>query len=215
MQNSYKSTVGHEQQNNVGSKYIIDGLVAASWPLTILIIMIFLFLPLKRLIESLTKNFDKVSEIKIGGIGWKTVDLENAVSDLEILKAMLITSYSDKSIDQEEIDIIMQKIKNMPSYIEHLSKINKEKIIKESVSIAGADNKIDPEEYLHFRINAKQLGVDYARIDEILIDVCIKSNGSIKPPKDLKEAYEFKLKEYTSKITLEEFAARATWKIKP
>lgn len=191
-----KSSTTETIRQEIEGDYILDEFVEAAWPITIILIIFVLYIPIKKLIESLANNLGKAKVVTIGGVSWKTLDLENAVVDLEILKATVTTAYIDKDIDPVEMDIIIQKIRNMPSYIEHISSEAKETILKESINMAGADMKIDPEEYILFRSQAKILGVKFDRIDELLLDICI--TRKIIPPHQLQEQYELKKQEYAA-----------------
>jgi 3-dehydroquinate synthase class II len=119
---------------SIDSKYLIDTFVDTSWQIIVIILIILLYKPLRELISSLANNLGKAKEIVISGISWKTIDLENAVADLEILKAVLLTAHADNDINLKEIDIIIHKVRNMPSYINHISIQNKERILIESIN---------------------------------------------------------------------------------
>jgi hypothetical protein len=193
--NQLKSTETIRQ--NIENDYILDDFVEVIWPITIILIVFIFYFPIRKLIESLANNLGKAREVTIGGVSWKTIDLENAVVDLEILKATVITAYIDEDIDPIEIEIILQKVRNMPSYIKHISNEAKEKILIESINMAGADKKIDSEEYILFRSQAKMLNVEFNRIDDLLLDICI--TRKITPPPQLEKLYELKKKEYAAR----------------
>ncbi len=175
-------------RQEIEQDYIVDEFVDAAWPLTIIIILSILYMPIKRLLESLAINLGKAKEVTIGGVSWKTSDLEQAVIDLEVLKSNIATAYIDNDIDPLEMDILAHKTRNMPSYIEHISKKAKEKILTESMNMAGVDGKIDPEEYILFRSKAKSLEIEFTKIDKLLIEMCI--TRKITPPPQLKKQYD-------------------------
>ena len=181
-------------RQEIENDYILDELVDVAWPFTLLIIVFMLYKPLKKLMESLANNLGKAREVTIGGVSWKTTDLESAVTDLEILKAIITTAYIDKDISSEEINAIVQKIDNMDCHINNITKESKEKVLTESINMAGIDNKIDEEEYVLLRSRAKNLSVDFERIDELLLDICVTRN--ITPPTQLNQPFDLKKKEY-------------------
>lgn len=183
---------------DIENKYFVDEFVDIAWPVTTLIILLLFFLPMKKVLESLANNLGKAKEVTIGGVSWKTIDLEKAVTDLEILKSVIHTAYIDEDLNNGEIEFIVQKARNLPSYLDSVSKKSKEKVLIESINIACVDKKIDDEEYVLFRNIAKNFEVSRERIDELIIDICI--TRKITPPSQLENIFKIKMKDYQQRI---------------
>lgn len=168
---------------------VIDKLLQlVSWQFLMLIFFPWLIRPLGKLLSGLGAALGKANTIEIGGVKLGVTEVNNAITERDILKYGILISTSDHNINPKEVAFLKQIALYMGSKLEELSAEEKNRVLTGALNTAASDKDITDDEYRILKRMAKGLGIYPEDLDEKIMDWCDDMNAD--PPHELRIKYD-------------------------
>lgn len=160
--------INQPEVSNYSATYSVlnNVIVNCGIPIAVMIILGYFRGSIKNIMEKVGNNISNV-RIKIGEFEWEASELNDIITEREILKLCILMATIDDDYDPAEFKLLRDKTADMVSNITLLSDRNKEKVLQVGIQMAIADEVLKTEEYDELKKTANLLGI--ADLDSIIL----------------------------------------------